>query len=142
MLIFVLFLNFYSVSAVFAPADRTALRAAVQSCLSETTVETGDGSCPTFAASNDATGNPYGVMGDWDVSKVTSLERSTSTPPSCFCCCFFHLNSVHSLPLLFFLRFLDFIYFWNSDSLFLLLFSQFFTTVASNKHCAAVHGCL
>ena len=73
MLIFVLFLNFYSVSAVFAPADRTALRAAVQSCLSETTVETGDGSCPTFAASNDATGNPYGVMGDWDVSKVTNM---------------------------------------------------------------------
>ena len=40
------------------------------------------------------------------------MSQSTSTPPSCFCSCFFHLNSVHSLPLLSFLRFLDFIYFW------------------------------
>ena len=101
MLIFVLFLNFYSVSAVFAPADRTALRAAVQSCLSETTVETGDGSCPTFAASNDATGNPYGVMGDWDVSKVTSLDNSKSTPLVSVVLSF----EFHSLPLLFISRF-------------------------------------
>ena len=62
----------------FYPADSAALNTAVQSCLGET----GDGSCPTFAASNDATGNPYGVMGDWDVSKVTSMFQSTSTPPS------------------------------------------------------------
>jgi hypothetical protein len=68
----------------FYPADSAALLSAKSSCLSETP----DGSCPTFAASNDATGNPYGVIGDWDVSQVTSLERSTSTPPSCFCCCF------------------------------------------------------
>jgi hypothetical protein len=85
----------------FYPADSAALKTAVQSCLSET----GDGSCPTFAASNDATGNPYGVMGDWDVSKVTSLLQSTFIPPSCFCRCFFHLNSVHSLPLLLFFTF-------------------------------------
>jgi hypothetical protein len=30
------------------------------------------------------------------------MHQSTSTPPSCFCCCFFHLNSVHSPPILFF----------------------------------------
>jgi hypothetical protein len=78
----------------FTPVDSAALKTAVQSCLGETD----DGSCPTFAASNDATGNPYGVMGDWDVSKVTSLLQSTFIPPSCFCCCFFHLNSVHSPP--------------------------------------------
>jgi len=27
-----------------------------------------------IAASNDATGNPYGVMGDWDVSAVTDMS--------------------------------------------------------------------
>ena len=47
----------------------------------------------------------------WNTAAVTSMYASTSTPPSCFCCCFFHLNSVHSLPLLFILRFLNFIYF-------------------------------
>ncbi len=79
MLIFVLFiLNIYQSSAVFPPLDSAALNAAVGGCLGETP----DGSCPTFAASNDATGNPYGVMGDWDVSKVTSLFASMSTPPS------------------------------------------------------------
>ena len=67
----------------FYPADENALNAAVQSCLTET----GDGLCPTFAASNDATGNPYGVIGDWDVSRVTSLSQSTSTP-LVFCCYF------------------------------------------------------
>jgi hypothetical protein len=89
----------------FTPVDSAALKAAVGTCAWSNSAyvctggclgETGDGSCPTFAASNDATGNPYGVMGNWDVSKVTSLDQSTSTPPSCFCCWFFHLNSVHS----------------------------------------------
>ena len=69
MLIFVLFLNFYLSSAAFTPADNTALYTAVASCLGETP----DGLCPTFAASNDATGNPYGAIGTWDVSAVTSL---------------------------------------------------------------------
>jgi hypothetical protein len=66
------------VQAAFTPADNAAFNSAKSSCLSET----GDGSCSTFAASNDATGNPYGVIGDWDMSKVTSLAHSTSTPPS------------------------------------------------------------
>ena len=71
------------VGAVFAPADRAALKAAVGTCsfsggctggcLGETT----DGSCPTFAASDvSSTGNPYGVIGDWDVSAVTTMESS------------------------------------------------------------------
>ena len=59
------------VQAVFTPADSSALKNAVTSCLSET----GDGSCPTFADSN-------GVMGDWDVSKVTNMGSSTSTSVS------------------------------------------------------------
>ena len=51
-------------------------------------------------------------LSKWNTAAVTNMQSSTSTPPSCFCCCFFHLNSVHSLPLLFFLRFHDLIYFW------------------------------
>jgi len=72
------------VQAVFTPADRDALKAAVGTCNSSGVCtggcfgETADGSCPTFAASNDATGNPYGVIGDWDVSSVTSMEQSKS----------------------------------------------------------------
>jgi hypothetical protein len=63
------------VGAVFAPADRTALKAAVGTCLSETP----DGSCPQFAATNATPGNPYGVIGDWDVSAVTSMYDSKCT---------------------------------------------------------------
>jgi hypothetical protein len=80
------------VQAAFAPADRAALKAAVGTCLGETA----DGSCPIFAASNDVTGNPYGVIGAWDVSAVTSmyqskralsLSLSVATAPSVVVCC-------------------------------------------------------
>jgi surface protein len=77
------------VQAAFAPADSAALKAAVgtctrtgsygaytYSCTGGCLGETPDGSCPTFAASDDGTGNPYGVMGDWDVSRVTSLKKT------------------------------------------------------------------
>jgi hypothetical protein len=47
--------------------------------------ETTDGSCPIFAASNDATGNRYGVIGDWDVSAVTSMDSSKCTLPLPVC---------------------------------------------------------
>jgi len=63
------------VQAAFAPADRAALKAAVGTCLSETA----DGSCPIFAASDATPGNPYGVIGSWDVSAVTSMEQSKCT---------------------------------------------------------------
>ena len=88
------------VQAAFAPAGgnyweigRVALKNAITSCLSETP----DGSCPTFAASNDATGNPYGVIGAWDVSAVPSMQTSKctlslspsllATAPSVVVCC-------------------------------------------------------
>ena len=214
----------------FYPANLNALKAAVGTCTWSSPDssyvctggclgETLDGSCPTFAASNDATGTPYGVIGDWDVSQVMDMSKlffqssvfnadiskwntaavttmqstfqdayafdqdisnwntaavksmsemfsgasvfnqdisnwntaavtdmanmfygasafnsdisnwdtaavldmgySTSTP-LWFCCWFFHLNPTH----------------------FFFLFSQFFTTVASNERCAAVPGCL
>ena len=101
------------VHAVFTPADSAALKAAVGSCTFSGGCtggclgENGNGTCPTFAASNDATGNPYGVMGDWDMSKVTSLENSTFTPPF-FLVSLFTVDSLHSPPYCFFLRFPDF----------------------------------
>jgi hypothetical protein len=70
------------VGAVFTPADRDALKAAVGTCSLGGTCTGGclgertDGFCPNFAASNDASGNPYGVIGDWDVSKVTKMDYS------------------------------------------------------------------
>ena len=76
------------VHAVFTPADSAALKAAVGSCTSRGGCtggclgENGNGTCPIFAASDATPGNPYGVMGDWDVSKVTSLEKSTFIPIS------------------------------------------------------------
>jgi surface protein len=54
------------------PASDGAFKTALAKCLAETQ----DGSCPIFAASNDATtGNPYGVMGDWDMSAVTNMDK-------------------------------------------------------------------
>jgi hypothetical protein len=73
------------VQAVFAPADRDALKAAVGTCsyggacTGGCLGETADGSCPIFAASDDATGNPYGVIGTWDVSAVKSMYQSKCT---------------------------------------------------------------
>ena len=71
--------------AVFTPADKAALKAAVGTCTGGFRSsyvctggclgETPDGSCPIFAATNvPGTGNPYGVIGDWDVSAVTSMQ--------------------------------------------------------------------
>ena len=81
------------VRAVFTPANNAALNYAVGRC-SYTPLtctcsggclgENATGSCPTFAASNDGTGNPHGMMGDWDVSNVTSLKESKSSPPVSF----------------------------------------------------------
>ena len=88
------------VQAVFTPENTDALKAAVGSCScsncdgSNPTFscaaggclgENMTGYCPTFAATTEATtGNPYGVMGDWDVSKVQYMVKSTSTSvPHC-----------------------------------------------------------
>ena len=74
------------VQAVFAPADRAVLKAAVGSCTWQHGCtggclgETADGSCPIFAASTEATtGTSYGVIGAWDVSAVTSMQESRCT---------------------------------------------------------------
>ena len=82
MLMSLFWASMVSVVNGFTPEDNAAFNSAKSSCLSETP----DGSCPTYAASNDATGIPYGVIGDWDMPKVTSLSQSTSTPPLLFCC--------------------------------------------------------
>ena len=70
-LIVILFGMFVCCQAVFKPVEFKFLKSAVFWCLRETV----DGSCPNFAASNDATGNPYGPIGEWDVSLVTSLRE-------------------------------------------------------------------
>ena len=70
---FLLLVTPHFANASFTPADKTALKTAVNACLSETD----DGSCPIFAAFPDNTGNPYGVIGAWDVSSVTNMGSST-----------------------------------------------------------------
>ena len=84
-----------------AVLDTAALKAAVGTCTGDGTCtggclgETADGSCPNFAESINAdTGKPYGVIGDWDVSAVTSMLQSkcTLSLPLCghaFHCCVF-----------------------------------------------------
>jgi len=64
-LVLVLFFATLSVEAVFTPADRDALKTAVDLCVNETD----DGSCPIYAGSNS-----NGVIGDWDVSKVNDMN--------------------------------------------------------------------
>ena len=71
-LLLVLFVFDRVVHAAFTPADSAALNTAVQACL----VETNDGSCPIFAASNDATGHPYGAIGEWQTGNVTDMSQS------------------------------------------------------------------
>jgi hypothetical protein len=82
------------VRAVFTPADTNALKNAVGTCTGQgwnypmkkydyysctggCMGENPTGYCPTFAASLDATGNPYGLMDDWDVSKLTDMSAGT-----------------------------------------------------------------
>ena len=72
--------------AVFTPANRDALKAAVDTCLSQTP----DGSCPSFAATDATPGNPYGVIGAWDVSAVTTMHGSKCTFPPSLCGHAFH----------------------------------------------------
>ena len=75
LLVLVLFVG--GIDAVFTPANSDALKTAVGTCTFQGVCsggclgETADGSCPIFAANN---GN--GLIGDWDISKVTSLEKS------------------------------------------------------------------
>ena len=63
------------VDAVCAPSDLTNLNLAVNACLRETP----DGSCSNFAAASNGAGcnngGVNGVIGDWDVSQVTSFEN-------------------------------------------------------------------
>ena len=72
-LLLVLFVFDGVVHAAFTPADSDALSTAVQACLAE---GTGNGSCPIFAASNDATGHPYGAIGEWQTGAVTDMSQS------------------------------------------------------------------
>jgi surface protein len=74
--------------AVFTPNNRDELKAAVGTCTKSGSDpnyvytctggclgEDATGGCPNFAASLDATGNPYGQISDWDVLAVESLYK-------------------------------------------------------------------
>ena len=90
------------VQAVFTPADSDALKVAVGtcsctgwngqmytscSCTGGCLGETRDGSCPILAATDATLGNPYGVIGDWDVSAVKDMHWSKCTlSPSLWPC--------------------------------------------------------
>ena len=76
--------------AVFTPANTAVLKAAVGTCTQSYTSgawvypctggclgENATGYCPKFAAnSTDANGNPYGLIGSWDTSLVTTMKLS------------------------------------------------------------------
>ena len=89
MRLFVFLSGIIGCQAVFKPNNHAELQAAVGTCGYSSSLsayictggclgETGDGSCPIFAASNDATENPYGPISDWDISLVTSLNEMFS----------------------------------------------------------------
>ena len=90
MISLILFLTMLTgTQAVFTPANTAALKAAVGTCTRSGSYpsytysctggclgENATGYCPTFAASIDAIGNQYGLIGDWDTSQVTTMYRS------------------------------------------------------------------
>ena len=89
MISLILFLTMLTgTQAVFTPANTAALKTAVGtctgtyngawvfSCTGGCLGETADGSCPTFAASNDVTGSPYGDISEWNTSLVTDMSYS------------------------------------------------------------------
>ena len=85
------------VEAVFTPVGgafyefgRASLKAAIGTCNNDGCIggclgETPDGSCPIFAASNDTTGHPYGVIDDWNVAQVAQFDESKSISVRTFC---------------------------------------------------------
>ena len=85
------------VEAVFTPVGgasyefgRASLKAAIGTCNNDGCIggclgETPDGSCPIFAASNDTTGNPYGVIDDWNVAQGAQFDESKSISVRTFC---------------------------------------------------------
>ena len=78
------------VEAVFTPVGGASLKAAIGTCNNDGCIggclgETPDGSCPIFAASNDTTGNPYGVIDDWNVAQVAQFDESKSISVRTFC---------------------------------------------------------
>ena len=69
------------VGAAFTPTNRAALKAAIGTCNDQRKCTGGclgekphNGSCPILAASKDATGNLYGVIGEWNTGNVTDMH--------------------------------------------------------------------
>ena len=75
LIIFFVVTFFRHVIAVCTPQNRDDLILARDGCLGET----GDGSCPKFAARSNSNGcgadsGVNGVIGNWDISRVKSLN--------------------------------------------------------------------
>ena len=68
------------VEAVFTPADGTALKAAVGTCVTKGSMGSEcTGGCLGENSAGNCLNYIHGAMAVWDVSKVTNMERSTST---------------------------------------------------------------
>ena len=59
-------------AACFTPANRRALKTAVDACLKETA----DGSCPTFSATKWNGADGYGTIGCWNTGQVKDMGYS------------------------------------------------------------------
>ena len=75
LIIFFVVTFFRHVIAVCTPQNQADLILARDGCLGET----GDGSCPKFAARSNSNGcgadsGVNGVIGNWDISRVKSLD--------------------------------------------------------------------
>ena len=79
LIIFFVVTFFRHVIAVCTPQNKADLILARDGCLGET----GDGSCPKFAARSNSNGcgadsGVNGVIGNWDISRVTDLSSMFS----------------------------------------------------------------
>ena len=72
----VLFMSITHVGAVFTPTSNSVLKTAINDCLTED----GTGNCLTFAGqvwdggSGGGSGDVYGTIDSWDVSKITDMS--------------------------------------------------------------------
>jgi len=135
LIIFFVATFFRHVSAVCTPQNKADLISARDGCLGET----GDGSCPKFAARSNSNGcgtdsGENGIIGSWNISRVTDLSNMFYSLPEFNAdltnwqtgavttmyqstCCF--------VPLKHYLLRMFLIYFFGVISIVLLLFSPF-----------------
>ena len=68
------------IDAVFTPTTLDSMFTVLGNCMGEDPEDGGDartGVCPTESAKSDGNGGTKGAMGDWDMSKMTTLSHCT-----------------------------------------------------------------